>query len=64
MPKLTLWQKIKNTFYAFVDMHWPLPLRWSEEEVLDDYRRLSAQDKIYLMSSLRHVMAIFNARLF
>jgi hypothetical protein len=64
MPKPTLWQKIKNTFYAFVDMHWPLPLRWSEEEVLDDYRRLSAQDKIYLMSSLRHVMAIFNASYF
>jgi hypothetical protein len=64
MPKPTLWQKIKNTFYAFVDMHWPLPLRWGEEEVLDDYRRLSAQDKIYLISSLRYVMAIFNASYF
>ncbi len=64
MPKPTLWQKIKNAFYTFVDMHLPLPLRWSEEEVLNDYRRLSAQDKIYLMSSLRHVMAIFNASYF
>jgi hypothetical protein len=64
MPKPTLWQKIKNAFYTFVDMHWPLPLRWSEEEVLNDYRRLSAQDKIYLMSSLRHVIAIFNASYF
>ncbi len=64
MPKPTLWQRIKNAFYKFVDMHTPLPLRWSEEEVLNDYRRLSAQDKIYLMSSLRHVMAIFNASYF
>jgi len=64
MPKPTMWQRIKNAFYAFVDMHWPLPLRWSEEEVLNDYRRLSAQDKIYLMSSLRHVIAIFNASYF
>jgi hypothetical protein len=64
MPKPTLWQKVKNAFYAFVDMHWPLPLRWSEEEVLSDYKRLSAQDKIYLMSSLRHVIAIFNASYF
>jgi len=64
MPKPTLWQKIKNAFYTFADMHLPLPLRWSEVEVLNDYRRLSAQDKIYLMSSLRHVMAIFNASYF
>jgi hypothetical protein len=64
MPKPTLWQKIKNAFYAFADMHWPLPLRWSEDEVLNDYKRLSAQDKIYLMSSLRHVIAIFNASYF
>jgi hypothetical protein len=42
----------------------PLPLRWSEEEVLNDYKRLSAQDKIYLMSSLRHVIAIFNTDYF
>jgi len=64
MPKPTLRQRIKNAFYKFVDMHTPLPLRWSEEEVLKDYRCLSAQDKIYLMSSLRHVMAIFNASYF
>jgi len=64
MPKPTLWQKIKNAFYTFVDMHLPLPLRWSEEEVLNDYRRLSAQDKIYLMSSLRHVIAILNTNYF
>jgi len=64
MPKLTLRQKVKNAFYAFVDMHWPLPLRWSEEEVLSDYKRLSAQDKIYLMSSLRHVIAILNTDYF
>jgi hypothetical protein len=64
MPKPTLWQRIKNAFYKFVDMHAPLPLRWSEEEVLNDYRRLSAQDKIYLMNSLRYVIAIFNASYF
>jgi len=64
MPKPTLWQKVKNAFYAFVDMHGPLPLRWSEEEVLSDYKRLSAQDKIYLMSSLRHVIAILNTDYF
>jgi hypothetical protein len=64
MPKPTLWQKVKNAFYAFVDMHGPLPLRWSEEEVLNDYKLLSAQDKIYLMSSLRHVIAIFNTSYF
>jgi hypothetical protein len=64
MPKPTLWQKVKNAFYAFVEMHSPLPLRWSEEEVLNDYKRLSAQDKIYLMSSLRHVIAIFNSSYF
>ena len=64
MPKLTLWQKIKDAFYTLVDMHLPLPLRWSEEEVLNAYRRLSAQDKIYLMSSLRHVITIFNTDYF
>jgi hypothetical protein len=64
MPKLTLRQKIKNAFEAFVDVYAPFPLRWSEDEVLNDYRRLSAQDKIYLMSSLRHVIAIFNASYF
>ena len=64
MPKPTLWQKVKNAFYAFVEMHSPLPLRWSEEEVLSDYKRLSAQDKIYLMSSLRHVIAILNTDYF
>jgi len=64
MPKLTLRQKVKNAFYTFVDVYTPLPLRWSEDEVLNDYRRLSAQDKIYLMSSLRHVIAIFNASYF
>jgi len=64
MPKPTLWQKVKNTFYAFVDIQAPLPLRWSEEEVLNDYKRLSAQDKIYLMSSLRHVIATFNTDYF
>jgi hypothetical protein len=64
MPKPTLWQRIKNAFYKFVDMHTPLPLRWSEEEVLNDYRHLSAQDKIYLMSSLRYVIAIFNTGYF
>jgi hypothetical protein len=46
MPKPTLWQKVKNAFYAFVDTLGPLPLRWREEEVLNDYKRLSAQDKI------------------
>ena len=64
MPKPTLWQKLKNAFYAFVDMHAPLPLRWSEEEVLNDYKRLSEQDKIYLMSSLRHVIAVLNSDYF
>jgi len=64
MPKLTLRQKVKNAFYAFVDVYAPLPLRWSEDEVLNDYKRLSAQDKIYLMSSLRHVIAIFNTDYF
>jgi len=64
MPKPTLWQKVKNVFYEIVDANGPLPLRWSEEEVLNDYRRLSAQDKIYLMSSLRHVIAIFNTDYF
>jgi hypothetical protein len=64
MPKLTLRQKVKNAFYAFVDVEAPLPLRWSEEEVLSDYKRLSAQDKIYLMSSLRHVIAILNTSYF
>jgi hypothetical protein len=60
MPKLTLWQKVKNAFYAFADTFAPLPLRWSEDEVLNDYKRLSAQDKIYLMSSLRHVIVVLN----
>jgi hypothetical protein len=64
MPKPTLWQKVKNAFYEIVDTNGPLPLRWSEAEVLNDYKRLSAQDKIYLMSSLRHVIAIFNASYF
>jgi hypothetical protein len=64
MPKLTLWQKVKNAFYAFADILAPLPLRWSEDEVLNDYKRLSAQDKIYLMSSLRHVMSVFSAHYF
>lgn len=64
MPKPTLWQKVKNAFYEIVDTNGPLPLRWSEEEVLNDYKRLSAQDKIYLMSSLRHVIAILNTDYF
>ena len=64
MPKLTLRQKVKNAFYAFVDVYAPLPLRWSEDEVLNDYKRLSAQDKIYLMSSLRHVIAVLNSDYF
>jgi len=64
MPKLTLWQRVKNAFYAFADIFAPLPLRWSEDEVLNDYKRLSAQDKIYLMSSLRHVIAVFSAHYF
>jgi hypothetical protein len=65
IPKPTLWQRLKNAFYnKIVDAHAPLPLRWSEEEVLNDYKRLSAQDKIYLMSSLRHVIAIFNTDYF
>jgi hypothetical protein len=64
LPKLTLWQKVKNAFYAFVDIYTPLPLRWSEAEVLNDYKRLSAQDKIYLMSSLRHVIAVLNTDYF
>jgi hypothetical protein len=64
MPKLTLRQKVKNAFDAFVDVYAPLPLRWSEKEVLNDYKRLSAQDKIYLMSSLRHVIAILNTDYF
>jgi len=64
MPKPTLWQKVKNVFYEIVDANATLPLRWSEEEVLNDYRRLSAQDKIYLMSSLHHVISIFNTDYF
>ncbi len=64
MPKPTLWQKVKDVFYKIVDANGPLPLRWSEEEVLNDYKNLPTQDKIYLMSSLRHVMAIFNASYF
>jgi len=64
MPKPTLWQKVKNFFYKIVDTNGHLPLRWSEEEVLNDYKRLSAQDKIYLMSSLRHVIAILNTDYF
>ena len=64
MPKPTLWQKVKNAFYEIVDVNGPLPLRWSEDEVLNDYKRLSAQDKICLMNSLRHVIAIFNTDYF
>jgi len=64
MPKPTLWQKVKDVFYKIVDANSLLPLRWSEEEVLNDYKRLSAQDKIYLMSSLRHVIVVFNASYF
>jgi hypothetical protein len=64
MSKPNLWQKVKNVFYEIVDANGPLPLRWSEEEVLNDYKRLPTQDKIYLMSSLRQVMAIFNADYF
>jgi uncharacterized membrane protein SirB2 len=64
MPKPTLWQKVKKVFYKIVDSNAPLPLRWSEEEVLNDYRRLPAQDKIYLINSLRHVISLFNTDYF
>jgi len=64
MPTLTLWQKVKNACYAFIEMYSPLPLRWSEAEVLNDYKRLSPQDKVYLISSLRHVISVFNTSYF
>jgi len=64
MPNLILWQKVKNAFYAFIEMYSPLPLRWNEAEVLNDYKRLSPQDKVYLISSLRHVISIFNTSYF
>jgi len=64
LPKPALWQIIKNAFWVFIGFHDKLPLRWSEKEVLDDYRRLSPQDKVYLMSSLRHVIYIFNSEYF
>ena len=64
MPKPTLWQRIKETFCSLVTTCCDLPRRWSEKEVLQNYRRLSSQDKIYLMYSLRHVMYIFNSNYF
>jgi len=64
MPKLTFWQRIKNAFWLLTGFHDKLPLRWSEKEVLDDYRRLSLQDKAYLISSLRHVIYVFNSEYF
>jgi len=64
IPNLTLWQKVKNAFYAFIEMYSPLPLRWSEAEILNNYKRLSPQDKIYLISSLRHVISVFNTSYF
>jgi len=64
MPNLTLWQKVKNAFYAFIEMYSPLPLRWSEAEILNNYKRLSPQDKIYLINSLRHVISVFNSSYF
>jgi hypothetical protein len=64
MPNLTLWQKLKNAFYAFIEMYSPLPLRWGEAEILNNYKGLSPQDKIYLISSLRHVISVFNSSYF
>ena len=64
MPKLTFWQRFKNAVWRFIGFHDKLPLRWNEKEVLEDYRRLSPQDKIYLMSSLRHVIYVFNSEYF
>ncbi len=64
MPKLTFWQRVKNAFWLFIGFHDKLPLRWSEKEVLEDYKRLSPQDKAYLMSSLRHVIYVFNSEYF
>jgi hypothetical protein len=64
MPKLTFWQRVKNAFWLFIGFHDKLPLRWNEKEVLEDYKRLSPQDKIYLMSSLRHVIYVFNTEYF
>jgi len=64
MPKLTFWQRFKNAFWRFIGFRDKLPLRWNEKEVLEDYRRLSPQDKLYLMSSLRHVIYVFNNEYF
>ena len=64
MPKLTFWQRVKNAFWLFIGFHDKLPLRWNEKEVLEDYKRLSPQDKIYLMSSLTHVIYVFNTEYF
>ncbi len=64
MPKLRLWQRINNAFWRFIGFHDKLPLRWKEKEVLEDYMRLSPQDKIYLMNSLRHVIYVFNSEYF
>jgi hypothetical protein len=64
MPKLTFWQRFKNAFWRFIGFYDKLPLRWDEKEVLEEYRRLSPQDKIYLMSSLRHVIYVFNSEYF
>jgi len=64
MPKLTFRQRVKNAFWLFIGFHDKLPLRWNEKEVLENYRRLSPQDKIYLMSSLRHVIYVFNTEYF
>jgi hypothetical protein len=64
MPKLTFWQRVKNAFWVFINFDDKLPLRWKEKEVLEDYKRLSSQDKIYLMSSLRHVIYVFNSEYF
>jgi hypothetical protein len=64
MPDLTLWQKIKSAYYAFIEIYSPLPLRWSETEVQNSYKRLSPQDKVYLISSLRHVISVFNTSYF
>jgi hypothetical protein len=64
MPRLTFWQRFKNAFWRFIGFYDKLPLRWNEKEVLEDYRRLSPQDKIYLISSLRHVIYVFNNEYF
>ncbi len=64
MPKLPSGQRLKEVFWRFIGFYDKLPLIWREEEILERYKQLSPQDKVYLINSLRNVIYIFNAEYF